>query len=423
MRPHLSKPTHSRLAVWVAVTAILSAGSVQAAVHPAAPSGLQVVHREPAAITLTWRAVSGASSYGLWVGGRNIGTTEQHNHRFSGLLCGRTYTLGVRSRRGPARSTITHRLASTLACPVPAPSVQSSPVSGAQTTSDTATVTFTDTHADVTFTCSIDGGQPTNCTSPMTYSDLSVGTHIVSVRARTAIAQSPAASVTWTVTNADGSAWSQVFFDNFSQLDQSAWGAYSGEPGGDPGGLWDPSHAVVTNGLLDLRTYRDPAFGNRWVSAGVSNDLHQTYGKYEVRFRVDGGQGVNAVLLLWPVADVWPPEIDFAENGGESSVRDSMSATLHYATANHQIQRSLSADFTAWHVMGVEWTPGKLVYTIDGAPWATVSDANVPAIPMEMDIQSEAGTCGDQWAPCPTSATPAEVDLQVDWVRIYSYNP
>ncbi|HEU5001685.1 MAG TPA: glycoside hydrolase family 16 protein [Actinomycetota bacterium] len=219
--------------------------------------------------------------------------------------------------------------------------------------------------------------------------------------------------------------WTQVFADDFtgSSLNAKAWGAYQGQPGGDAGGWWDPSHVVVSNGALNLQTYQDPAFGGRWVSGGVSSApaLKQTYGKYEVRFRMDAGDGVAGVLLLWPSGSGWPPEIDFAEDGG--GARTHTSATLHCGTNGNdscQIQHTLSGiDLTQWHTLGVEWTPGLLSYTFDGTVWATVADARVPAQTMEMDLQTQAGTCGDTWAPCPDASTPAHVDMQVDWVVAY----
>jgi beta-glucanase (GH16 family) len=180
---------------------------------------------------------------------------------------------------------------------------------------------------------------------------------------------------------------------------------------------------VVRNGILRLQTYRDPRYGRRWVSGGMSSSpaLKQTYGKYEVRFRMDRGRGVAGILLLWPSRGGWPPEIDFAEDGGMSSSRSSMSATLHYGAANHQIARSVRADFTRWHTMAVEWTPGQLVYKLDDRAWGVVKSPHVPAVPMELDLQAQAGTCGDPYAPCPDSTTPANVELQVDWVRAYAH--
>jgi beta-glucanase (GH16 family) len=217
--------------------------------------------------------------------------------------------------------------------------------------------------------------------------------------------------------------WKRVFFDGFGHgLRRSKWGRYSGQPGGDPGGWWDPSHARVRHGVLELRTYRDKRFGSRWVSGGVSSAraLSQRYGKYRVRFRMDGGKGVSGIVLLWPTADHWPPEIDFAEDGGSDGRRDSMTASLHYGKANHQIQRTAHADFARWHTMGVEWTPRRLVYTLDGRSWARVRSRHVPAERMELDMQTQAGTCGDRWAPCPDASTPRRVDMQVAWVAAYA---
>jgi beta-glucanase (GH16 family) len=220
--------------------------------------------------------------------------------------------------------------------------------------------------------------------------------------------------------------WQRVFSDDFRHgLDRSSWGAYSGQPGGDPGGWWDPSHVEVRRGVLNLETYRDARFGDRWVSGGVSSShaLRQRYGKYLVRFRMDGGKGVQGIVLLWPVRDVWPPEIDLAETGGTSGARDHISATLHYGSENHQVQRGVSADFTRWHTVGVEWTPRRLDYTLDDRRWSTVRGEEVPSQRMELAIQAQAGTCGDRYAPCPDATTPAHVNLQVDRVTAYRYVP
>ena len=218
-------------------------------------------------------------------------------------------------------------------------------------------------------------------------------------------------------------AWRRVFFDSFARgLQPRRWGRYSGQPGGDPGGWWAPSHVVDRHGIVSLETYRDPRFGGRWVSGGISSALalKQTYGKYEVRLRMDPGKGVAVVALLWPVADHWPPEIDFAENGGETSARRHVTATLHYGSHNTQIQHSVSGDFTHWHTLGVEWLPSELVYTLDGHAWAVVKGPEVPSEPMELDIQTQAGTCGDAFAPCPDATTPPRVNAQIDWVAVYA---
>jgi hypothetical protein len=215
--------------------------------------------------------------------------------------------------------------------------------------------------------------------------------------------------------------WKQVFTDDFpgTAVDERKWGPYHGQPAGDPGGWWEPSHVEAGGGVARLRSYRD---GGRWVSGGMSSAraLSQRYGRYDVRFRMDAGYGIGSTILLWPTADHWPPEIDFAESGGRDDVRALMSATLHYGDDDRIVQRQVTGDFTRWHTMGVEWTPGRLVYTLDGAPWATVVHPGVPDEPMELDVQTQAGSEGDVWTPAPDAGTPPEVDMEIDWVVAYA---
>ena len=112
----------------------------------------------------------------------------------------------------------------------------------------------------------------------------------------------------------------------------SAWGTYEGQPGGDPGAQFDQAHVTVGGGVLQINTSQDPAFNNEWVTGGtcLCNITGQTYGAYFVRSRMTGA-GPTGVELLWPDANVWPPEIDFNETNGSSSAT---TATVHYSSAN-----------------------------------------------------------------------------------------
>lgn len=222
--------------------------------------------------------------------------------------------------------------------------------------------------------------------------------------------------------------WHVTFRDNFNghSLNLSKWwGSYSGQPGGDPTGYWAPSHVLVEHGFLVLRTYRaSTPLGRRWVSGGIGQraSLAQTYGRYLVRMRVTTGPGISALALLYPVKG-WPPEIDFYEDAPTGKRRIGMAATLHYSPGNRQIQRSLrGVNFEHWHTVGLDWSPGKLVYTIDGRKWATVRSHAVPSQPMTLDLQTQALTCGASNRSCPNASTPALVEMYVAWVRIYARN-
>ncbi len=87
--------------------------------------------------------------------------------------------------------------------PPPVPVITSKPTN--PTTSTTATLTFTDPEAGVSFQCQLDGGSFTGCTSPASYSSLSVAAHSFSVRAVDPAGNiSASASYSWMIQQTTG---------------------------------------------------------------------------------------------------------------------------------------------------------------------------------------------------------------------------
>src|SRR5487761_2282373 len=191
----------------------------------------------------------------------------------------------------------------------------------------------------------------------------------------------------------------------------SGWSVFTGAPNGDPGGQWGASHVVVGDGLLQLNTWRDPAYGNEWVAGGLCQCTQaQTYGAYFVRSRMTG-PGPTLVLILWPAVG-WPPEIDFTETYGETT--DNM-ATLHFTAANEMIHSTITIDMTQWHTWGVVWTPNSVTYTVDGRVWGSVKiPADIASQAMTLHIQQQ--TWCSQNRACPTSPQ----STLVDWVSEYT---
>lgn len=189
------------------------------------------------------------------------------------------------------------------------------------------------------------------------------------------------------------------------------WEIFTGNPVGDPGGQWGASHVTVSDGVLSLATWRDPAYGDEWVAGGVSQvGVAHTYGAYFVRSRLTG-PGPTQVEMLWPAVG-WPPEIDFDETYGNT---DTSMATDHFTSANSQIHRTLSINMTQWHTWGVIWTPTKITYTVDGRIWGTVTGAGtVPDQPMSLHLQQQTW-CNSNFA-CPT----VPEQTLVDWVAEYT---
>lgn len=217
--------------------------------------------------------------------------------------------------------------------------------------------------------------------------------------------------------------WRQTFFDDFNrdELGES-WGPYNGSPGGDPYSLWDPSHVEVGGSQLVLRGYQD---GGQWVTGGVSNfPVTQTFGKWDVRFRADRSDEITYHFLLWPNSGEWPPEIDFLEDWG--GMRSNGSGWLHWktATGKDKVSREVTADFSTWQTIGVEWLPGRVTYTLNGEPWGSITGPEVPSVPMWLALQAQAGGCekkadSNSSAPCPIAGKPAEANIEIDWVVVY----
>jgi hypothetical protein len=215
----------------------------------------------------------------------------------------------------------------------------------------------------------------------------------------------------------DRPGWKQVLAQDFlGATVPGGFATYEGRPGGNPYGYWQHRRVVATGD--DLRLHGSWV-GSTFMTGGLMQvSKPQTYGKWEVRFKVGTGEGVSYALLLWPSTGRWPEagEIDFAEDGGGS--RSGITATLHHGADNAQVQKRVQADFTQFQTVGVEWTPGRLVYTLNGKPWATLRSDDVPTGPMNLALQLEAGH-GTAWSAAPSRRTPAAVDLVVDWVVVY----
>jgi hypothetical protein len=203
----------------------------------------------------------------------------------------------------------------------------------------------------------------------------------------------------------------RVFVDDFhSNHLSNHWSLFAGEPGGDPGAQWSPSHVRVSGGVLTLNAWRDAGYGGRWVTGGLCACQHpQTYGAFFVRARLSG-PGATFVGLLWPTMG-WPPEIDFTETYGSTS--HSM-ATVHFGSRNAQRHSEVQVDMTRWHTWGVIWTPRSIIFTLDGVEWGRVSSRNaIPRVPMTLHLQQQTW-CALNFA-CPS--TPDSV--QIDWVEIF----
>ena len=221
------------------------------------------------------------------------------------------------------------------------------------------------------------------------------------------------------VAPAAASQFTQVFTDQFDSLNTNTWTRYNGIPDCCPQSGWAKTHVVATGGAMNILTYRDAARGNKWTSGGVSmaRSVNQTYGQWSIRFRMDAAVGTGMDVALRPKGS--GTVLDWAEESTDKgAARNIETATLHYGST--RVHAKVSADFTQWHVMSVQWTPGKMVVLLDGKAWATYT-SHVPSAPMHLVMQSEVGTNGFTGV-MPNATTPAKVAFQIDYVTVSKYN-
>lgn len=223
-----------------------------------------------------------------------------------------------------------------------------------------------------------------------------------------------------TVAVAQTQQWQLVAAENFSGSLAPHWSAYQGSPSCCKATTWTTSEATVKDGRLVLTAQRDNQ--GQWITGGVSAAgwpaAVRTYGKYVARIRVDKGQGISAVALLWPKSNVWPPEIDYYELSGADGDRTQETATTHRAPDDAKQQNVYQGDLTQWHTVSVEWLPNSITYFVDNKVISRVTDRSyIPHQPMwpafQMQIQQD--TNGQAMA----TATGA-VHMYVDALDIYA---
>ena len=235
--------------------------------------------------------------------------------------------------------------------------------------------------------------------------------------------------------------WKLVFADEFEgdTLDESKWSTtmeFIGTHGQRYHNEYYLSYTcdeevVVREGKLRLRTDRRTVEGAETptmfdYTQGLisSHDKFSfTNGYVEIRAKYPGGKGLWPCLWLMPQHQGWPPEFDIAEYYAGQK-------TMHHGLAHGELRDSRwdslwdkNTDFECdFHVFGLEWTPGRAVWSVDGVVRKTISADYVPNVPMYVilsnSISSVFGPSGE-----PDEKTVFPNEFQIDYVRIYQAPP
>ncbi|MFC4949413.1 family 16 glycosylhydrolase [Pseudonocardia sp. GCM10023141] len=208
--------------------------------------------------------------------------------------------------------------------------------------------------------------------------------------------------------------WRKVGGDEFNTdtVDTTQWGLYDSK-GGFGTGYRKPEAISQSDGQLHITARED-------VSGGMGNTLGQLYGRWEFRAKTTPGRGFGSAILLWPDSGKWPDdgEVDIMEVPSEN--RDLAHFVLHWGSTNQINGNAVPGNYTQWHTFAVEWLPDRITWYVDGVKqYENTDKAAIPTTPMHLTVQLDQGPQKD-WILPRDDTTPAEVSLDVDYVRIYA---
>ena len=242
--------------------------------------------------------------------------------------------------------------------------------------------------------------------------------------------------------------WKLAWQDEFSEPELSAtkWNRLTREQSKhNELQYYVPDEAYVENGSLRLRS-RVRDYGSQHYTSGridTSGKFAPVYGRFEIRAKLPGGQGMWPAHWLYPQNRNWEmeqlmrktveegherlipeerpwyTEIDIMEFLGHE--RSTLYGTLHYHTFDGQKKSSSGTwkgdeDYTKdFHLYVLEWEPNELRWFVDDHRIHSTT-SGVPHAPHYLILNT---AVGGQWPGNPDKTTEFPQFHDVDYVRVY----
>ena len=252
----------------------------------------------------------------------------------------------------------------------------------------------------------------------------------------------------------DPSSWTLVWSDEFdaARLDPEVWffengdGSQYGIPGWGNNELqwYLEDSAELRDGKLVITARRESAGGKSYTSARINtrDRFAFRYGRIEASIRLPGGQGIWPAFWMLPQDDLYGTwaasgEIDIVEAvnlGGTGG--NTVFGTIHYggewpanrsSTNNYLVPTNATADFHTYalewdsSVPELRWYVDDVLYSVQNS-WSTTG-APYPAPFDETFYVLFNVAVGGNFPGPPNSSTVFPVEMEVDYVRVYSGTP
>lgn len=236
--------------------------------------------------------------------------------------------------------------------------------------------------------------------------------------------------------------WRLVFRDEFNQKDGSRpdttkWVTSKRYATGWPRWVSNSRHVIfIKKGQLVCR-----ALANNGLEADTARALTSAietsgkfsfqYGKVEVRMKTNNLRGNLSAVWMKPAID-YPKiygEIDIAETFGnmgvvQQTVHSQQTVVLKKVTAQNAFRTTLPVE--KWHIYGVEWSPDKIIYTVDGKVSAVYRKSNDKQDLAEGQWTFDrpfflilSQSLGEGVYECLTPDLNNIFEMRIDWIRVY----
>ena len=189
----------------------------------------------------------------------------------------------------------------------------------------------------------------------------------------------------------------------------------------------DGKNISVSNSILTITTRKEASDGLSWdpkfgfipkpfeFTSGIVNTgqaFRQQYGRFEAKVRFT--MVSNVYHAFWLVSEKMLPHVDIIRQNGKKSVK--VQGSIFGVDGDGKKPRGLKTslkgfDFSKnFFILGIDWTPAKMVWTINGIPYMETS-RYLPNAPAYLVFSSGvSGNTNDNLLPA---------TLEVDWVRCW----
>ena len=194
----------------------------------------------------------------------------------------------------------------------------------------------------------------------------------------------------------------------------TGWRDTANDRGREVVGVYHPEDTVSVgpasdgDGRMRIRMWRPRDGGPVHAAAVVPRAVMQTkYGKYSARIKVtDVSPGYKSAWLHYGGGcEMNHPEGEWT--GG-------ISAFHHPCGGGEQGTFPAKVDWTEWHTVSTEWTPGHVRFLVDGRQIGH-DTRNVPDRPLSWVMQNESALEG------PGAAPGSSAQLDITWVAAFTY--